>query len=308
RSCPVCKSNFAKPLMHFTIKDLISLNKTLKLDKLKNLIKGNEEFLMYSECESCKMVYNDHYWEDDLLNEYYGDIIDHDLSYQKVLEIKKKLQFSREWNSILRTLQFLGRKNVQGLKLLDFGCGWGDFMDAAFGCGIEVIGFDQDNKKIDSAKRRGHNIINSITELIKIGQVDIIVMNSVLEHLQNVDYYMNLMRQLLKPNGLIIILVMDYRNGYIKKNAKRLRNNKSCLTKYLNPIEHVNIYNYDTIKKTLELYGFEFITTGCVLTFTNHPFIRSNFVFVKVFNMIESILSKFIVHGELYITAYGILR
>ena len=161
-------------------------------------------------------------------------------------------------------------------------------------------------KKVELAEKLGHKIAANIDELRSFGPVDVFVMNSVLEHLQDVRYTMNLAKELLKPNGILIISVMDYRSKYIEKNVNRLRNKLPALSKNLNPIEHVNIYDYKSMVATLHKYNFKLISTGAVLYITDFLKIRNSLRLIKYFNKIESLSTKIIKGKELGIVVYAL--
>jgi len=231
RSCPVCDSYDAEIIMNFTPELLTSVNPTYNLNVLKDALEGKEKHITYSRCRKCKMIYCEYIWDDETLRRVYDKGIDHHQSKLKTLSIEKRISLIRLWINILRVLKLGGRKKLGNLKVVDFGCGWGDFMDVVNGYGIDVIGFDGDSKKTALPIKRGHRIAESIEGLKEYGPVDVFVMISVLEHLQDIDFFMKLARELLKENGLLIFTVMDYRSGYIQKNVKRLINNKPALTK-----------------------------------------------------------------------------
>lgn len=306
RTCPVCNSSDANILMKFTPELLASVNPTYNLHVLKNVLNGIEKYITYSRCRKCKMIYCEYIWDDKTLKGIYDEGIDHHLSKQKILSIEKRIALIRLWTNILRVLKLNGRKYLGDLKVLDFGCGWGDFIDVVNGSGVDVIGFDGDSKKTTLPKRRGHRIAESIEELKAFGHVDVFVMISVLEHLQDIDFILKLCKELLKKNGLLVFTVMDYREGYIQKNAKRLGCNQAALTKNLNPIEHVNVYDYDSVMRTLKKYNFSFISTGTVLYFTDTILTRNSKSFINLFNFFEKISSKLITDRELGITVFSI--
>jgi len=304
RNCPVCDSNETVVIMRFTPELLSEVNETYRLEVLREAVKGKEEFLTYSKCRNCGMVYCENVWDDDTLGKVYSDTIDHTKSKDRILLINKRASLARIWTNILRTLKLLGTEKLGDLRIIDFGCGWGDFLDTAEGYGVNIIGYDTDSKKTALAKERGHIIVEDIDELKSFGPADVVVMFSVLEHLQDVESSLNLVKELLKPGGLFVFSVMDYRSMYIKKNVKRLKNNLPALTKYLNPVEHVNLYNYKAVISTVKKYKFDFVSSDCALCITDFYKMRNSMGAIKFFNWLEWLSTKVIVWAELAITAY----
>jgi len=304
RNCPVCDWAEAVVIMRFTPELLSEINLTYRLEVFKEALKGKEEFLTYSKCRNCGMVYCENVWDDETLRKVYSDTIDHARSKEGILLINKRASLARIWTNILRTLKLLGTEKLGDLKIIDYGCGWGDFLDTAQGYGVNVIGYDTDSKKTALAKERGHTIVEDIDELKSFGPVDVVVMFSVLEHLQDVKCSLNLVKELLKPGGLFIFSVMDYRSVYIKKNVNWLKKNLPALTKNFNPVEHVNLYDYKSVMRTVKKYNFDFVASDNVLCLTDFYKMRNSMGAVRFFNWVEWLSTKIIVWAELSITAY----
>lgn len=304
RNCPVCDSMEAKIIMSFTPELLTEVNKSYRPEVLKEAVKGKEEFITYSKCRNCSMVYCENVWDDNTLKKIYEDTIDHAIGEDAAVSIQKRMSMNRIWMNILRILRLLGKKKIEDFKIIDYGSGWGDFLDVVDVFGVSVIGYERDSMRIAFAKERGQRIVTDIDELKSFGPVDVIVMTSVLEHLQDVDDVLNLTKEILRPGGLFVFSVMDYRPRYLKKNINRLKKKLPALTKNLNPIEHVNIYDYKSVMATLDKYNYEFISTGYVLHLTDNLFMRNSMGFIKYLNWIEWLSTYFITWKDLSIAVY----
>lgn len=305
RACPVCGERKCRQIMKFSPELLLAVNTTYKEKDLKASLNGKEDFLTYSQCETCGMVYCEHVFDDDTLRKVYQQAIDHQKSKQKTLKIKKRIGLIRIWIHMLRLLKLSGRSHLGDLKVLDYGCGWGDFLDVVDGYGVQVLGFDGDNIKTELPIERGHNIVASTKDIEKNGPYDIVVMNSVLEHLQDVEETMRLVDRVLKPRGLLVLHVMDYRSAFLKKNMRRLEQNKPALTKNLNPVEHVNVYSYQSLMNTFKHYHYQFVATSAVMYLTDTFLIRNSLSIIRLFNIIENISTRLITGRRMGITAYA---
>jgi len=248
------------------------------------------------------MVYCKTQWDDVTLARVYGNAIDHEKSAQKAEAIAKRMFLLQRWRSTLGVLKLRGRQHVSDLKVIDYGCGWGDFVDVVDGRGVQCVGYDQDREKIASAKDSGRRIVETVEELEAFGPVDVVFMNSVLEHLMDVDYHLQLVRRLLKRDGLFVFSVMDYRPRYIRRNMKRLEQGRPALTKNLSPVEHVNVYDYRSVMQTLKRFGFRFIATGHSLYLCD-CFRAQSKRMVRLFNMLERLSVPFVDHTS--ITTYA---
>lgn len=305
RPCPVCESCDARVIMKFTPELLAAVNPTYNLGTLKKACEGIEEFITYSKCRQCGMVYCENVWDNATLSMLYGDTIDNVQSKAKTKTFGKRMLVTRIWYNILRVLQMRRFTELEDLKVVDFGCGWGDFLDAADGYGVTVIGLDGDSKKTELAIERGHRVVSTIDQLKSDGPFDVFVMNSVLEHLLDVSEVMNLAKEVLKPRGLFVSTVMDWRRGFIQKNMKRLKNGIPATTMAFNPLEHVNLYDYKSSLSTLKKYGFQFICTGHVFTLTDMPGLRSKTAPILIANKMEYLSSKIFTSRDIGITVYA---
>lgn len=305
RPCPVCESRDARVIMSFTPELLAKVNPTYSLEILKETCEGKEEYLTYSRCLQCGMIYCENVWDDATLARVYGETIDHVQSKAKTRALNKRMFFTRIWLNILRVLRMNGTEALENLNLVDFGCGWGDFLDAAEGYGVTVTGYDGDDMKTELAVERGHRVVSTIDELKSAGPFNVFVMNSVLEHFLDVSELMNLAKEVLRPRGLFVSTVMDWRGGFIRKNVKRLKNGMPATTKDFNPLEHVNLYNYKSFLATLRKYAFEFFCTGHVLSLTDIPGLRSKTAPIRIANKLESLSSKIFTSSDMGITVYA---
>lgn len=304
RNCPVCDSTEAGVIMRFTPELLSEINPTYRLEVFKDAVRGKEEFLTYSKCRNCGMVYCENIWDDDILCKVYVDSIDHTQNKDGILLINKRLSLARIWTNILRTLKLLGKEKLGDLKIIDFGCGWGDFLDTVQGYGVNAVGYDLDSDKTELATERGQRIVGDIDELKSFGPVDVVVMFSVLEHLQDVKNSLKLVKELLKKGGLFVFSVMDYRSIYIKRNVNRLKNNLPTLTRNLNPVFHVNIYDYKSVMRTIKNNNFDFVSTDSVLSLTDFYKMRNNMWPVRFFNWVEWLSTKVLLWTELGMAVY----
>ena len=118
--------------------------------------------------------------------------------FAKSFNLKKKLSW---------TLQ--GSKTE---KLLDVGCGTGDFLNLAKVNGLQVDGVEvnESARKI-SEEKLNQNIFTSISEL-QGKQYDRITLWHVLEHLNDFEGSIEQLKDLLNPGGVLIIAVPNFKS------------------------------------------------------------------------------------------------
>ncbi len=94
-----------------------------------------------------------------------------------------------------------------GQKLLDMGCGNGEFLSNAREAGWDVTGIDPDPKAVAVAKQRGLDVsVGSVESLIGMSScLDAITLSHVLEHVHEPGLVIQAIHRLLKPGGVIYI-------------------------------------------------------------------------------------------------------
>lgn len=307
RSCPLCRNQDAVPRMHFTPEGISALNATYDVKSFKSHLLGYEEYLAYHQCQRCRMIYCETNWPDEVLGKVYEQTIDHKKSYEKTFQLQKRLYVVRQWERILTMLAIQGRKSVEGLKVFDFGCGWGDALDAIKGSGVEVSGFEQDRLKIKEALKAGNSIIQDPAQLKEMPLVDVFILNAVVEHVQNVPEIMSLAHSKLKEGGILVFSTMDFRPAFVEKNIQAMKQGKPMLSQHFNPVEHVNIYDFFTVKKTLKAYRFRYFASENVMKWAALPlpYLRNSRRWIHLLNQIEHTAASICQQGERSITVYA---
>ena len=105
---------------------------------------------------------------------------------------------------------------LEGLNILDIGCGGGLICEPMARLGANVTGIDASNKNINVAKlhskKNGLNInyLNASPESLNdIDKFDIILNLEVVEHVENVNLYIRSCYKLLKKNGLMFTATLN---------------------------------------------------------------------------------------------------
>jgi 2-polyprenyl-3-methyl-5-hydroxy-6-metoxy-1,4-benzoquinol methylase len=99
----------------------------------------------------------------------------------------------------------------KGMKLLDNGCGRGEFLHAFGSMGMEVHGTDVSSYCKDA------RIVDLNKENLPYpdNYFDVVFSKSVIEHISNTEHYVNEMKRVLKKGGVLILLVPDWETQYI---------------------------------------------------------------------------------------------
>ena len=109
-------------------------------------------------------------------------------------------------------LEFLKKNNrnqsLNGLSILDVGCGGGILCEPLSRLGAKVTGIDTNEKAIKVAKEHARiknlkiNYINTDLSKVKKYSFDIITCMEVLEHVENVNQIISISNDILKKNGI----------------------------------------------------------------------------------------------------------
>ncbi len=107
-------------------------------------------------------------------------------------------------------------KPLSGINILDIGCGGGLLSEPMSRMGANVTGIDASDKNIKIAKLHSKknklriNYLCSSPEKLKIEKkYDVILNMEIVEHVENVDFFLKSCSKLLKKNGLMFVATIN---------------------------------------------------------------------------------------------------
>ena len=107
-------------------------------------------------------------------------------------------------------------KPLSGIKILDIGCGGGLLSEPMSRMGANVTGIDASDKNIKIAKVHSKknklkiNYLCSSPERLKIGRkFDVILNMEIVEHVEDIDFFLKSCSKLLKKNGLMFVATIN---------------------------------------------------------------------------------------------------
>ncbi len=127
--------------------------------------------------------------------------------------------------NIKKNLNIKKKSNIlEGLNILDIGCGGGLISEPMARLGAKVTGIDASEKNISIAKLHSRknglkiNYINTSPEnLDEVEKFDVILNLEIVEHVENVNLYISSCYKLLKKNGLMFTATLNRSfTSYIK--------------------------------------------------------------------------------------------
>jgi SAM-dependent methyltransferase len=154
----------------------------------------------------------------------------------------------------LRLRKLMGAHKTATLRLLDFGCGDGHFLQVSSSLGFKSVGIDfsdsRQNRAFPSDKISLYANLGQLCQSPD-GQLpfDAITLFQVLEHLSNPLEVLRSLADWLSPTGFLIVEVPDCQSVTgIPKNSEDFSK--------VNPLEHVNHFTPDTLTRMCQRAGF----------------------------------------------------
>ncbi len=119
--------------------------------------------------------------------------------------------------NIIETFKLENKKKpLQNIKILDVGCGGGLLSEPMSRLGAEVTGIDASDKNISVAKihsKKNNLKINyfcSSPENLKIKEkFDVILNMEIVEHVEDVNFFLKSCNNLLKSNGIMFVATLN---------------------------------------------------------------------------------------------------
>jgi 2-polyprenyl-3-methyl-5-hydroxy-6-metoxy-1,4-benzoquinol methylase len=116
--------------------------------------------------------------------------------------------------SLRQKLKLINSFNSEERKLLDVGCGTGDFLKLAQEHNWKVSGIELSEKARAIANKKTNDSVFDVEHLEELDpkSYDIITLWHVLEHLPELNEQISIFKSLLKCNGVLIIAVPNYKS------------------------------------------------------------------------------------------------
>ncbi len=217
---------------------------------LKDEFLTKEDFHI-CECLNCGLLYTMPRPDKEKIGAYYKSEAYYSHQENKKGFIPKVYERVKSIN--LKHKYRLATSGMQPGKLLDIGCGVGDFLHTAETHGWECIGVEpsEDAKAIAQKRMKGMIITSEELESFSDGAFDVITMWHVLEHVDDLKWQVAQLQRLVKPSGRVVIAVPNYKSydgQYYKEHWAA----------YDVP-RHLNHFNRITLSKIFKTSGLELV-------------------------------------------------
>ena len=233
QKCPLCDSEQLKPFLE--VEDYFL----------------SKEIFYLQVCVQCQLVMTNPYPTNDALPKYYDS--ENYFSHPN----KKKSILSFLYEAVkLRNLRYKFHVATSGLpkgRILDIGCGAGDFLLLAKDLGWKINGIEpnEEARKHSTIKLSSKVYALSEFDLLPDSSFDVITMWHVLEHVEDLHQQCKELQRLLKPDGRLIIALPNIRSFDALHYGKFWAG--------LDVPRHLFHFNFDSIQFLLKRHGFLFL-------------------------------------------------
>lgn len=187
----------------------MDISKQTKFAVIKDHSVSKETFELYYD-EDTDMLFTYPTPDETLLPKYYEseNYISHTDAKRTVFE---KIYHLIKGVALQNKLKLINSLSKNKGLLLDIGAGTGDFLSVAKSNGWDSVGIEPNFKAKNNAIQKGIKFCSSTAD-IESHSVDVITMWHVLEHVPNLDYQISELKRMIKPDGVIVIAVPNYKS------------------------------------------------------------------------------------------------
>ena len=217
----------------------------------------------FYRCKSCRIIYreafnrsgmryDEHYFFEEYRRQYGKSYLE---DYRAIR--KAGLQRAQRINRVLKRHRKAGNQH-QPADLLDVGCAYGPFLDAARACGFRVTGLDVAAAAVQHVRYelRFPVILGSVEEQKtrdrwSPASLDALTMWYVVEHIQELPKVLRWIGTVVRPGGA---LALSTPNG---AGISALKNRSTFLAR--SPKDHVTIWTAPIARRVLRRHGFRVV-------------------------------------------------
>lgn len=188
------------------------------------LCNGDERRVVYAgqsmtavRCRTCGLVYQLQYDASRFALD----------AYYRTRPTQERLKWDGSSRRLSDVIEVIRLSYPRG-RLLDAGCGSGEFVHTMTEAGLECVGVEPNTAQAAYAQGRGLDVVNDTFRdgLFPPGSFDVVTFIQVMEHLPNPVGALRTAYALLRPGGMVVIDVPSYNNPrfmlYRATHIKRL--------------------------------------------------------------------------------------
>lgn len=223
------------------------------------------------QCSSCKQVYHGFIltdaWNDRRFSEWmsaeaieeFGERLGK-VTFQRLLSVGTgRVAHGLRIEKMTRSM-----RGDHPVRLLDFGCGFGEFVAQCNLLGFDAVGVDR------ASARHSRAIVPILKSLDEVeGKFDAITLFEVLEHLDEPSAMIRSLTNYIKPGGILVLETPDCLGVHGIQTERDYR--------LVHPLEHINAYTRDSLTNIAAQWGYERVSRPPVHIATDVVRIAKNF-------------------------------
>jgi len=230
KNCRVCSQElFEKPLLRYENMPAVAQN----FPDLNSVSQDRGVDLNIMQCSKCGLVQLD--------NEpvhYFRDVI-RAAGYSPEMGAFRRKQFS----------EFLQKYSLSGKKVIEMGCGRGEYLGLMKGCGADAYGIEHLKSSVEACRASGLSVeedfMESKDQNLKGAPYDAFFCLNFLEHIPDITSFLQGIHHNLRDGGLGLVEVPNF--------DMILRENMFC--EFMT--DHLYYFTRESFESTLALNGFE---------------------------------------------------
>jgi len=238
-NCPICDSNEIKNISE---KDKYGLPHNIGICKKCGFIFANKRM--------DKNSYTDFYVH------HFNDL---DIGYSIGFDESFKSQYNNAKNSIFPFVEYF-IDSSEKLNILEVGCSSGGALQYFKEKGHNVIGLDLGIDAVEYGKNKyGLNLINiDLPDYNSNIKFDLVIYNSVFEHINDIKSHMNKLNEIIAENGKLFLRVPGIKN--LHKNSFH----KFDLLNFIT-LPHIYYFSVTTLSNIMNKYNFTLIKSNEII-------------------------------------------
>ncbi len=264
--CPICKETkfneiYSLPYNSRTMVRFLEeyYKKLIDISKLENY-----QYKLL-ECKNCNLIFQKEIPNDNFSHQLYENYIDKEISLEKKNNYEKK--FHKKLNYEINLIKNLFKKKNEEISILDFGAGWGFWLNFLKKKNFDVYAFEISESRINFLKKNHIKVISNIENTVY--KYDFIYSEETFEHLSHPKETLISLSKILKENGFILL---RFPSSFLFKSklSKKYKPCEDCA----HPLEHINLLKKKSFENMIEGSDLKIINFQSKFNFSLRNFLK----------------------------------
>ena len=231
------------------------------------------------KCENCNLIFQEQIPNEKFSQQLYEKYINKDDSFKKKDDYEKK--YHKKLFYEMGLIKSIFKKKKEEISILDFGAGWGFWLNYLKKNKFNVFAHEISETRIDFLKKNNIKVIFDIKNIDN--KFDFIYSEETFEHIPNPKETLINLSKILKDDGFIML---RFPSSFLFKLKLNSRYNPS--TDCAHPLEHINLLKRKSFEAMIEGSNLKIITFKSKFNFS----LRNFLIDIKNFLYFDSILLK----------------